>query len=43
LDENVNAQYAGLEIHYIYLMIMAFLVWLIVPGKACAGTLRFVR
>jgi Amt family ammonium transporter len=32
LDENVNAQYAGMEIHYVYLMIMAFLVWLIIPG-----------
>jgi hypothetical protein len=30
--ENVNAQYQGLEFHYIYLMIMAYLVWLIIPG-----------
>jgi Amt family ammonium transporter len=30
--ENVNAQYTGLEFHYIYLMIMSFLVFLIIPG-----------
>ncbi|KAI4650342.1 hypothetical protein J4E93_002698 [Alternaria ventricosa] len=30
--ENVNLQYTGLEFHYIYLMIMAFLVFLIIPG-----------
>ncbi|KAL5113455.1 hypothetical protein ACEQ8H_008668 [Pleosporales sp. CAS-2024a] len=30
--ENVNAQYRGLEYHYIYLMIMGYLVWLIIPG-----------
>ncbi|KAF1993230.1 ammonium transporter [Amniculicola lignicola CBS 123094] len=32
LDEDVNAQYAGLEFHYVYLMVCAFLVWLIIPG-----------
>ncbi|KAF2451738.1 ammonium transporter [Karstenula rhodostoma CBS 690.94] len=32
LDEDVNAQYAGLEVHYVYLMVCAFLVWLIIPG-----------
>jgi hypothetical protein len=30
--EDVNLQYQGLEFHYIYLMIMAYLVWLIIPG-----------
>jgi len=30
--ENINLQYTGLEFHYIYLMIMAFLVFLIIPG-----------
>lgn len=30
--ENVNIQYQGLEYHYLYLVIMAFLVWLIIPG-----------
>jgi Amt family ammonium transporter len=30
--ENVNTQYQGLEYHYIYMMIMAYLVWLIIPG-----------
>lgn len=28
----MNAQYAGFEYHYVYLMIMGFLVWLIIPG-----------
>lgn len=32
LEEDVNAQYAGLEFHYVYLMVCAFLVWLIIPG-----------
>ncbi|KAF2645489.1 ammonium transporter [Massarina eburnea CBS 473.64] len=32
LDEDVNAQYAGFEIHYIYLIVCSFLVWLIIPG-----------
>lgn len=32
LDGDVNAQYAGLEVHYVYLMVCAFLVWLIIPG-----------
>ena len=32
--ENVNAQYQGLEFHYLYLVVMAFLVWLIIPGIA---------
>jgi Amt family ammonium transporter len=29
---DVNAQYAGYEFHYIWLMICACLVWLIIPG-----------
>lgn len=32
--EDVNAQYQGLEFHYLYLIIMSFLVWLIIPGIA---------
>ncbi|KAF2721616.1 methylammonium permease 3 [Polychaeton citri CBS 116435] len=32
LTMNVNAQYAGYEYNYIYLIICAFLVWLIIPG-----------
>ncbi|CAI6342145.1 unnamed protein product [Periconia digitata] len=32
LEEDVNAQYAGLEFHYVYLMVCAFLVWMIIPG-----------
>lgn len=28
----MNAQYQGLEFHYIYMMIMAYLVWIIIPG-----------
>jgi Amt family ammonium transporter len=29
---NVNAQYAGLEFHYVYQVIMGMLVMLIIPG-----------
>ncbi|EAW12969.1 ammonium transporter [Aspergillus clavatus NRRL 1] len=29
---DVNAQYVGFEYHYIYIMICAFIVWLILPG-----------
>ncbi|KAF2164920.1 hypothetical protein M409DRAFT_56274 [Zasmidium cellare ATCC 36951] len=29
---DVNAQYAGLEYHYVYLAFCAFIVWLIIPG-----------
>ncbi|KAK4617827.1 Ammonium transporter 1 [Fulvia fulva] len=29
---DVNAQYAGLEFHYVYLIFCAFIVWLIIPG-----------
>ncbi|KAF2268755.1 ammonium transporter MepA [Lojkania enalia] len=32
LEEDINAQYAGYEAHYVYLLIMAYLVWLIIPG-----------
>ncbi|KAI5362982.1 putative ammonium transporter, ammonium/urea transporter [Septoria linicola] len=32
LTTDVNAQYAGLEYHYVYLAACAFLVWLIIPG-----------
>ncbi|KAH7130405.1 ammonium transporter AmtB-like domain-containing protein [Dendryphion nanum] len=32
LEEDVNAQYVGLEFHYAYLVFCAFLVWLIIPG-----------
>lgn len=32
LEVNVNAQYLGLEYHYVYLVLCAFLVWLIIPG-----------
>ncbi|KAJ4410849.1 hypothetical protein N0V91_001778 [Didymella pomorum] len=32
--ENVNAQYSGLEFHYLYLIVCSFLVWLIIPGIA---------
>jgi Amt family ammonium transporter len=28
----VNAQYAGYEFHYVYLIFCAFIVWLIIPG-----------
>ncbi|KAL3424074.1 ammonium transporter [Phlyctema vagabunda] len=31
-EVDVNAQYAGLEFHYVYLMICAFVVWPIIPG-----------
>ncbi|ORY18317.1 ammonium transporter AmtB-like domain-containing protein [Clohesyomyces aquaticus] len=31
-EVDVNAQYAGLEFHYTYLMFCAFIVWLIIPG-----------
>jgi Amt family ammonium transporter len=30
----VNAQYAGLEFHYVYLAVCSFLVWFIVPGQS---------
>lgn len=29
---DVNAQYAGVEFHYTYLMFCGFIVWLIIPG-----------
>jgi hypothetical protein len=29
---DVNAQYAGLEYHYVYIMTCSFVVWLILPG-----------
>lgn len=29
---DVNAQYAGLEYHYTYLVFCGFIVWLIIPG-----------
>ncbi|KAK4574835.1 hypothetical protein LTR86_001677 [Recurvomyces mirabilis] len=29
---DVNAQYAGLEFHYTYLIFCGFIVWLIIPG-----------
>ncbi|CZS87905.1 hypothetical protein WAI453_000289 [Rhynchosporium graminicola] len=29
---DVNAQYAGLEYHYTYIMFCGFIVWLIIPG-----------
>lgn len=32
LKTDVNAQYIGYEFNYIYLIICAFLVWLIIPG-----------
>jgi Amt family ammonium transporter len=32
LNVDVNAQYIGLEYHYIYLVICGFIVWLIIPG-----------
>ncbi|KAF2010042.1 ammonium transporter [Aaosphaeria arxii CBS 175.79] len=34
LDVDVNAQYAGYEFHYVYLVICGFFVWMIVPGIA---------
>ncbi len=30
--DDVNAQYAGLGFHYVYLILCAFIVWLIIPG-----------
>lgn len=38
LTVDVNAQYAGLEFHYVYLAIMAFLVWLIIVSLLESGT-----
>lgn len=32
LTTDVNAQYAGLEYHYTYLVFCGFIVWLIIPG-----------
>ncbi|KAF2428970.1 ammonium transporter [Tothia fuscella] len=32
LSVDVNAQYAGYEFHYIYLILCCFVVWLIIPG-----------
>jgi Amt family ammonium transporter len=32
LDVNVNAQYAGVEYNYTYLVFCGFIVWLIIPG-----------
>lgn len=32
LTVDVNAQYAGLEYHYTYLVFCGFIVWLIIPG-----------
>ncbi|CAK1358317.1 unnamed protein product [Cercospora beticola] len=32
LTTDVNAQYAGLEFHYVYLAFCCFVVWLIIPG-----------
>ena len=29
---DVNAQYAGFEYHYVYLIFCGFIVWLIIPG-----------
>jgi ammonium transporter, Amt family len=29
---DVNAQYAGFEYHYTYLVFCGFIVWLIIPG-----------
>ena len=34
LEVDVNAQYAGVEVHYIYIMICAFLVWYANPNDA---------
>lgn len=30
--QDVNAQYASFEYHYVYLIFCAFIVWLIIPG-----------
>ncbi|CAK3932503.1 ammonium transporter [Lecanosticta acicola] len=32
LEVDVNAQFAGFEYHYVYLIVCGFLVWLIIPG-----------
>jgi Amt family ammonium transporter len=32
LEVDVNAQYAGLQYHYTYIVFCGFLVWLIIPG-----------
>jgi Amt family ammonium transporter len=32
LEVDVNAQYAGLEYHAVYLSMCAYLVWMIIPG-----------
>lgn len=32
LTTDVNAQYAGFEYHYTYLVFCGFIVWLIIPG-----------
>lgn len=32
LKIDVNAQYAGLEWNYIYIVFCGFIVWLIIPG-----------
>ncbi|KAF2217126.1 hypothetical protein CERZMDRAFT_3818, partial [Cercospora zeae-maydis SCOH1-5] len=32
LTTDVNAQYTGLEFHYVYLAFCGFIVWLIIPG-----------
>ncbi|KAG9702135.1 hypothetical protein KCU73_g18349, partial [Aureobasidium melanogenum] len=32
LEVNVNAQYAGVEFNYVYLVVCGFLVYLIIPG-----------
>ncbi|KAK5059940.1 hypothetical protein LTR84_009823 [Exophiala bonariae] len=34
LEVDVNAQFAGFEFHAVYLIICAYLVWLIIPGLA---------
>jgi len=32
LEMDVNAQYAGVEYNYTYLIFCGFIVWLIIPG-----------
>ncbi|KAI9732301.1 MAG: hypothetical protein M1834_001508 [Cirrosporium novae-zelandiae] len=32
LEVDINAQYAGNEFHYVYIVILGFIVWLIIPG-----------
>ena len=32
MEVDVNEQYAGVEYHYVYLIICAYLVWFIIPG-----------